>query len=249
MLIDVANILSFSGMRGGEMDVYSIPDLRTPAGHANAVRREAVVRGKRREADCYPWQGGGATIATAGLRKRATVRGIFGAEWAKMVTDERLAQCCSLDSNGQPIPYTCGLPENGTVWVVDGGGNRLAYKTNATEDALYATCVVVRSIGHQYETLDGAIVDRAIVAPFLAPDDSGKRQGLDNPLRYRDYRADRVVSLKIGNALAWGDAKVLAEALANGGTHPTEKDASGNPLTVRQIAESLMPNVGEGVTG
>lgn len=240
-LVDVAAALSFTGMRGGEMEAVTVPPLVSPKGHPNAV----VKDGK----DCYPWQGGGSTVASAGLVKRAVVRGVFGPEWATMVTQERLRQAESLDANGEPIPYACDAPRNGTRWVHDGNGERLAFKTNAREDRLYATVVVARSLGYTYHLADGTVVDAAIVAPFLRDrSNEGRRQGVSDPLVYRDYAADHVSRITIGKTLAWGDAKMLAEALANGGTHPTAKGADGNPLTVREIADSLIPSMGEGVT-
>lgn len=241
--VDIANTLSFTGMRGGEMEAVTVPALVSPKGHPNAVKN---AEGK----DCYPWAGGGSTVATAGLRKRSTVRGIFGAEWATLVTQERLRQAESLDADGNPIPYVCGLPTNGTRWVVTNAGERLAFKCNADETRLYATVVVARSMGYAYHDATGAVVDPSIVAPFLRDKSGeGKRQGVSDPLVYRDYAADNVARLTIGKAIAWGEAKMLAEALANGGTHPTARNADGSPLTVRQIADTFAPNVGEGVTG
>lgn len=240
-LVDIASTLSFTGMRGGEMEAVTVPPLVSPKGHPNAVVRDGKA--------CYPWDGGGSTIATAGIVKRAVVRGVFGPEWATMVTQERLRQAESLDDDGNPIPYVCGSSVNGTRWVHDGNGDRLAFKTNAREDRLYATVVVARSLGYTYHDATGAVVDPAIVAPFLRDKSGeGRRQGVSDPLIYRDYAADHVARLTIGKTLAWGDAKMLAEALANGGTHPTEKGADGNPLTVREIADSLIPSMGEGVT-
>ncbi len=228
-LVDIANVLSFTGMRGGEMEAVTVPALVSPKGHPNAVKRD----GK----DCYPWSNGGSTVASAGLLKRATVRGIFGAEWETLVTQERLRQAESLDANGEPIPYTCDAPRNGTKWVSNGAGERLAFKTNADETRIYATVVVARSMGYTYHTADGTVVDASVVAPFLRDrSNEGKRQGVSDPLVYRDYGADNVARLSIGKSLAWGDAKRLADALAN-----------GDKATVREIAESLMPSVGEGV--
>lgn len=230
-LVDIAKTLSFSGMRGGEMEAVTVPALCSPKGHPNAVKRD----GK----DCYPWQGGGSTVAAAGLLKRATIRGVFGPEWERMVTDERLRQAESLDADGNPIPYQCDAPRNGTRWVHNGDGERLAFKTNAREDRLYATVVVARSLGYAYYDAAGNEVPASVVAPFLRDKSGeGKRQGLSSPLVYRDYGADNVARLTIGKNLAWGDAKRLAEALA-----------SGDKATVREIADSLMPNVGEGVRG
>ena len=212
------------------MEAVTVPALCSPKGHPNAVKD---ANGK----DCYPW--GGSTVASAGLLKRATIRGIFGAEWETLVTQERLRQAESLDADGNPIPYQCDAPRNGTKWVSNGAGERLAFKTNADETRLYATVVVARSMGYTYHTADGSVVDASIVAPFLRDrSNEGKRQGVSDPLVYRDYGADNVARLSIGKSLAWGDAKRLADALA-----------SGDQATVREISESLLPNVGEGVTG
>jgi hypothetical protein len=228
-LVDIAKTLSFTGMRGGEMEAVTVPALVSPKGHPNAV----VKGGKA----CYPWAGGGSTVASAGLLKRSMVRGVFGPDWEAMVTAERLRQAESLDADGNPIPYTCDAPRNGTRWVSNGDGERLAFKTNADETRLYATIVVARSMGYAYYDATGAVVDAATVAPFLRDrSNEGKRQGLSSPLVYRDYGADNVARLTIGKTLAWGDARRLAEALA-----------SGDSATVREIADSLMPSVGEGV--
>lgn len=229
--VDIVSVLSFKGMRGGEMEAVTVPALVSPKGHPNAVVKDGKA--------CYPWQGGGSTVATAGLVKRAVVRGIFGADWEAMVTQERLRQAESLDADGNPIPYQCDAPRNGTKWVSNGAGERLAFKTNKDETRLYATVVVARSMGYTYHTADGSVVDASIVAPFLRDrSNEGKRQGVSDPLVYRDYGADNVARLSIGKNLAWGDARRLAEALA-----------SGDQATVREIADAVAPRAGEGVTG
>lgn len=224
--VDICGLLSFTGMRGGELTAVTTPDLVSPKGHPNAVN------------GCYPWAGGGNTVAKAGLFKVSKVRGVFGPEWEGMVTAERLRVCESLDANGEPVPYTADAPRNGTRWVVAGNGDRLAFKTNHDETMLYVSIVVVRSLGYTYHDADGNEVPREVVAPFLRRSNEGKRQGLSNPLVYRDYRHDHIVSVRIGEALAWGDARRLAEALAG-----------GDEATAREIADAVAPRAGEGVAG
>lgn len=218
---DIAKTLSFTGMKGGEMEAVTVPSLISPKGHPNAISKD----GK----DCYPWDGGGSTIKNCGLLKRAVVRGVFGPEWEKMVTDERLRQAESLDDDGNPIPYVCDQPRNRTKWVHNGNGERLAFKTNQKEDRLYATLVVARSLGYTYYDANGNEVDASVVAPFLRDrSKEGKRQGISDPLIYRDYAADNVASLTIGRELSWGDAKRLAEALAE-----------GDSATAKEIADAV----------
>lgn len=239
MLFDVASALMFTGSRGGELTAITTPDLVSPTGHPQAVKRMALYRGKEKLVDCYPWITGGATISRCGLVKHATVRGVFGPDWAKMVTDERLRQACSLDADGNPVPYVCGAPENGTQWVHGADGQRFAFKTNPAEDRLYATIVIARSLGASYFDADGNPVDASVVRPFLAPLDDGKRQGLDTPLVYRDYRADRVVNIRVGSVIAAGDMEPVAAALLAGGRHPQDGSRFAG-LTARQITDSLV---------
>lgn len=223
--VDVCKMLSFKGMRGGEIVAVTAPALVSPKNHPNAVDGH------------YPWENGGNTVATAGLFKVAKVRGIFGPEWEGMVTAERLRVCEALDADGNPIPYHADAPRNGTKWVHNGDGDRLAFKTNADESMLYAPIVVVASLGYEYHDTNGNVVPRSVVEPFLRDrSGEGRRQQLTNPLVYRDYRHDHIVSVRIGATLTWGDAKRLAEALA-----------IGDSATARMIADALMPNVGEGV--
>lgn len=218
--VDICNTLSFKGMRGGEITAVTVPALVTPKGHPNAVDGR------------YPWAGGGSTVAKAGLFKVAKVRGIFGPDWEGMVTAERLRVCEALDADGNPVAYQCDAPRNGTKWVVNGDGDRLAFKSNADDTMLYAPIVVVASLGHVYHDANGNEVPRDMVTPFLRDrSNEGRRQGLSSPLVYRDYRHDHIVSVRIGNALTWGDARRLAEALA-----------IGDSATARMIADALMPS-------
>jgi len=246
--VDVCAALSFTGMRGGELDAVTMPALVSPKGHAAAVRKMAVVRGREVITDCYPWMGGGGTVATCGILKAATVRGVFGPEWDNMVTDERLRQAMMLDSNGLPIPYKGTAPVNRTKWVHADNGDRMAFKTNDDGSALYAAIVIAASMGHCYYDADGNVIPSAIVAPFL-PDrsDEGKRQGVADPLVFRDYRADHIAAIRIGKTLTLGDASLLADCLRNGGVHPSEKDAYGKPLTAAAIAAEFLPSIGSGV--
>lgn len=229
--VDIVNLLSFTGMKGGEVSAVTSPALVSP--------RDKTTGGR------YPWDNDGRfNTKNTGIVKVARIRGILGAEWEKMVTDERLRVCESLDNDGNPIPYTADAPRNGTKWVANGDGDRLAFKTNADETSLYCPVVVVTSIEYDYFTMEGVKIARDIVTPFLRDrSKEGRRQGLTTPLVYRDYRADHIASVTAGKTVAWGDAKRLAEALRNDGVHPTEG------LTAREIAQSFMPNVGEGVTG
>ena len=233
--VDVVNTLSFSGMRGAVLTALTAPALVSPKGHPNAVKD---ATGK----DCYPW--GGSTIKASGIVKRSTIRGIIGAVWATLVENKRLATGKGLNADGSAT-YTHGDATNGTKWVVDGAGNRLAFKANADETSLYCPIVVCESMGYTYLTVDGTIIPRDVVAPFLRDTSrEGVRQMLgDDALVYRDYRIDHVVSVAVGTTLTWGDARRLADALANGGTHPTEG------LTAREIAREFSPSIGEGVTG
>jgi hypothetical protein len=246
--VDVCAALSFAGMRGGELEAVTMPPLVSPKGHAAAVRKTAVRNGKAQECDCYPWIGGGATVAACGLLKHATVRGVFGPEWDRMVTDERLHQAMMLDDNGLPIPYVGTAPVNRTKWVHAANGDRMAFKTSDDESRLYASIVIAACMGHAYYDADGNVIPSAIVAPFL-PDrsDEGKRQGVADPLVFRDYRADHIAGIRIGKTITAGDARLLADCLSNGGTHPTAKGADGKPLTAAAIAAEFLPSIGSGV--
>ena len=228
--VDIVKVLSFKGMKGCELSATTAPALVSPRTAENGR---------------YPWDSAGIyNTKISGIVKVGRVRGILGAEWEKLVTAERLRKCEGLDANGNPILYTCNAPRNRTKWVVNGDGDRMAFKTNEEETALYCPLVVVTSLGYDYFTLDGVKIAKDIVTPFLRDrSKEGVRQGLTEPLVYRDYRADHINTLTIGNTATEGDAKRLAEALLNGGDHPTEKG-----VTARSIAEALMPNV-QTVTG
>lgn len=234
-LANVAALLSFVGMRAGGLIAATVPDLVSPKGHPQAVRRVAVRNGKSREADCYPWATGGATVDTAGIVKRAAIRCLFGVDWETFITGERLRQGNpkGLNPDGTAIPFVGGPIRNGTVWVHDAAGERLAFKTNPQESRLYVPCVIVESEGYGYYDADGNPIPSAVVNPFLRPFDAAKeaaRQGVDRPLLWRDYAADNVSDIRVGTMLAWGDAKELADALA-----------AGDTATVRTIAARLAP--------
>jgi hypothetical protein len=238
-LQDIATLLSFIGTRAGALVAATIPALVTPAGHPNAVRKTAVKRkgGKPQDCDCFPWNGGGAKVDDACIVKRANVRVLLGVEWDAFMTGERLRQGnpAGLNPDGTAIPYVGGPIMNGTVWVHDAAGMRLAFKTNPSESRLYVPCVIVASEGYTYHDAGGNVIPASVVNPFLRPVDDAReaaRQGVDVPLRWRDYAADNVSDLRVGTALAEGDAKRLADALA-----------AGDHATVRELAAAFAPSV------
>lgn len=196
----IVALMSFKGMRAGRITAVTVPNLVSPKG------RSATGE--------YPW--GGATVKDAGIFKVATVEGVFGAEWGTMVENRRLSLCEGLNPDGTAT-YTYGNATNGTVWVKDGNGQRLAFKTNGEETALYLPIVPVRSLGYAYYTRFGVEVTRDTVNGFLRDTSrEGVRQGVSDPVRYRDYRADHLATVTVGGIIADGDAVTLAESLANG---------------------------------
>lgn len=238
-LQDIAAILCFVGTRAGALVATTVPDLVSPAGHPNAVRRLAVRRkgGKPVEADCYPWAGGGAKVDDAGIVKRASIRCLFGVVWDDFITGQRLLQgdAAGLNPDGTAKQYRGGPIRNGTVWVHDAAGGRLAFKTNPDENRLYVPVVPVASEGYDYYDLAGNVIPAGVVTPFLRPVDDDReaaRQGVVKPLYWRDYAADHVADIRVGTALAEGDAKELSEALRE-----------GDHATVRELARRLAPTV------
>ena len=122
--VDIVKVLSFKGMKGCELSATTAPALVSPRTAENGR---------------YPWDSAGIyNTKITGIVKVGRVRGILGAEWEKLVTAERLRKCEGLDANGNPILYTCNAPRNRTKWVVNGDGDRMAFKTNEEETA-YAT--------------------------------------------------------------------------------------------------------------
>lgn len=196
----IVALLSFVGMRAGRIVAVTAPNLVSPKG---------------RTADgAYPW--GGRTVKDCGIVKVATVEGVFGAEWGTMVENRRLSLCEGLNPDGTAT-YVYGPATNGTEWVRGADGRRFAFKTNADETALYLPIVPVRSLGYSYYTLAGVEVSRDTVAPFLRDTSrEGVRQGVSDPVRYRDYRCDHLASVTVGGSIVDGDAVRLAESLANG---------------------------------
>lgn len=238
-LQDIAAILSFIGTRAGSLVATTVPALVTPAGHPNAVRKTAVKRkgGKPVDCDCYPWTGGGAKVDDAAIVKRANIRVLYNVDWDAFITGERLRQGnpAGLNPDGTAIPYVGGPIMNQTVWVHDANGDRLAFKTNPAESRLYVPVVVVKSDSYGYYDASGNVIPASVVTPFLRPANDAReaaRQGVDVPLRWRDYAADNVSDLRVGTALAEGDAKALSEALA-----------SGDHATVRMLAARFAPSV------
>lgn len=197
---NVVALMSFKGMRAGRITAVTVPSLVSPKG--------------RTPDGAYPW--GGSTVKDAGIVKVATVEGVFGAEWGAMVENRRLSLCEGLNADGTAT-YTYGDATNGTRWVRDGAGDRMAFKTNADETSLYIPIVPVRSLGYAYYGTNGVEIPRDTVTPFLRDTSrEGVRQGVSDPVRYRDYRADHLATVTVGGIIADGDAVTLAESLANG---------------------------------
>jgi hypothetical protein len=197
---NVVATMSFVGMRAGRLTAVTVPSLVSPKG--------------RTPDGAYPW--GGSTVKDAGIVKVATVEGVFGADWGAMVENRRLSLCQGLNADGSAT-YTYGPATNGTEWVRGANGERFAFKTNADETALYLPIVPVRSLGYAYYTLAGVEVARDTVNGFLRDTtNEGRRQGVSDPVRYRDYRCDHLATVAVGGRIADGDALTLAESLANG---------------------------------
>lgn len=204
MIADFVSMLSFTGMRSAVLEAVTAPTLTTPKGKTADGR--------------YPWDAGqGFNTSNVGIVKRANVRGIAGADWEALVADQRLKEGI-VDADGTAT-YNADSPRNGTVWMLDANGNRLAFKRNADGSKFYLPLVVTASMGYDYFTLDGVKVDRATVAPFLRDrSNEGRRQGVASPLVYRDYGMASVASLRIGERIMEGEAIRLYVALRDGDT-------------------------------
>jgi hypothetical protein len=195
---NVVALMSFKGMRAGRLTAVTVPNLVSP-------KRGA-----------YPWNPSATAVKDCGIVKVATVEGVFGAEWGAMVENRRLSLCEGLNADGTAT-YTYGDATNGTRWVRDGAGDRMAFKTNADETSLYIPIVPVRSLGYAYYGTNGVEILRDTVTPFLRDTSrEGVRQGVSDPVRYRDYRCDHLATVTVGGRIADGDAVTLAESLANG---------------------------------
>lgn len=198
---DYIEMLNFTDMRAVTLTASTVPDLVSPSKHPNAVRGTAVRNGVAKECDCYPW--GGATVATAGLVKVATVRGVIDFHYEDSVNAQRMKDG-NTDENGKG-GFVAGKPANRLVWVTNADGVRIAMKKNADNTHLYIPVTVMGSEGYEYRTLDGRMIDASIVHPFIRVSDEGERQGVSSPIIVRDYRLDRVSMLRVGNRIAEGD--------------------------------------------
>lgn len=217
MIANLVSMLSFTGMRSATIEAVTTPTLTTPKGKTADNR--------------YPWDNGqGFNTTRVGIVKRATVRGIAGADWDSLVTAQRLKEG-KTDANGM-ADYTGGGIQNKTVWMLDANGNRLAFKSNADGDRFYFPLVVTASLGYDYYTLDGVKVDRETVAPYLRDrSKEGIRQGVDDPLTYRDYGFAGIATLTIGERITDGQAKELYDALTAGDSDKANRLLTTYPLT------------------
>jgi hypothetical protein len=217
MNADFISMLSFTGMRSATIEAVTVPPLTTPKGKTADNR--------------YPWDNGqGFNTSNVGIVKRATVRGIVGADWDALVTAERLKEGIT-DANGDAT-YNGTEATNKTVWMADANGNRLAFKRNAKGDRFYCPLVITASLGYDYYTLDGVELDKATVAPYLRDrSNEGRRQGVSDPLVYRGYALDNLASLKIGERISEGQAKDLYDALKAGDYDKANRLFTAYPLT------------------
>lgn len=202
MIADFVSMLSFTGMRSATLEAVTTPTLTTPKGKTADGR--------------YPWDNGqGFNTTRVGIVKRATVRGIVGADWEALVADQRLRE--GIVNESGEATYNADSPRNGTVWMLDANGNRLAFKRNADGSRFYLPVVVTASMGYEYFTMDGVKVERDTVNAFLRDrSNEGRRQGVASPLVYRDYGMESVASLRIGERVMEGDALRLYNALRDG---------------------------------
>lgn len=200
-MIGFISMLNFTDERAVTITASTVPELVSPNKHPNAVRGEAVRNGKVREFDCYPW--GGATVATAGIVKVATVRGVVDFHYEDSVNAQRMKEDKTNDDGKGG--FVAGKTANRLVWVTNADGQRIAMKRNADNTHLYIPLSIMGSEGYEYRTLDGRVIDPSIVHPFVRESDEGKGQGVAEPIIVRDYRLDRVSNLRIGKRIAEGE--------------------------------------------
>jgi hypothetical protein len=199
MIANLVSMLSFTENRAVTITAGTRPDLVSPKGHPQSVKRVAVRNGKSREADCYPWQGGGATIETAGLVKVATVRGVVDFDYEASVNAQRMREG-NTDDNGRG-GFKASQPANRLIWVTNADGERIAMKRNGDGSRLYIPLSIMGSEGYEYRTADGTLVDPSVVHPFVRESDTSG-QGVAEPIVVRDYLLERVSDLRIGKRIA-----------------------------------------------
>lgn len=208
---DFISMLSFTENRAVRVTATTEPDLVSPAGHPNAVRGVAVRNGKEKECDCYPW--GGATVATAGIVKVATVRGVVDFHYEDSVNAQRMKEG-NTDADGRGGFKGGAAPRE---WVKNAEGTRIALKRNQDGSRLYVPVSVMASEAYEYRTLDGTVIDPGVVHPFVRERDDAERQGVSEAIIVRDYRLDRVMRLEVGKRIADGKrATEFAAALRDG---------------------------------
>lgn len=114
--------------------------------------------------------------------KLSRVNGILNWQYASAVNRQRDRE--GLIADFEAYPRKWGQRIAGTPLVQHKGRT-------------YVELKVERSLGYQYETLDGQPIDPADLAPFLrAPSET--RQGVEREIILRDYALDSITALTYG---------------------------------------------------
>jgi hypothetical protein len=118
-------------------------------------------------------------------RKLAKVNGIVGFWYENSVNNQR-------DREGKETNFEA-MPHN----YADHEPRGVITYHRADPERLYLPIKVQRSLGYEYQ-VDGLVVPNEDIDPWLRKRKEGTRQGLDNPVIFRNYLLCNVLHLAFG---------------------------------------------------
>ncbi len=115
------------------------------------------------------------------LYKRSKVNGTIRFYYDRAVNKKR--------DKEDKDPDFVALPRSWGEWI-DGSPLVISDKGNVS------LVIMIKSREHQYEQ-NGEIIPTEIVDPWLRETQEGTRQGLDNPVVYRNFRLDNITNINM----------------------------------------------------
>ncbi len=175
----VALLLAVRGSTFVTLTTYTQPEMRAYDGERILIGRE-----KRKNV----WQDNRVRNPYYQRAwKRAKVNGAVGFWYGNAVNNQRFREDKDADFESLEHAFHVHIPGSPVTVHAD------------DPSRLYLPVLHPASLGYQYE-VDGEVIDKELINPWLRQKTEGERQQLDKPRIYREYRLDHITDVSINGA-------------------------------------------------